>query len=117
MSGSGLPNKSYRNIEKKHGVRGKYVLSRVLPWVGRIIYFSGIAAMTYGGINMKNDIEKGQMYFGGGAAASFVSAYALDKRRKLMAMKEEFRLDKENDERIRQEIIKNQSNLEESLSD
>jgi len=50
-----LSNKFYRNIEKNHGERGKYILSRISPLIERLIFSGGVA---------------------------FISGYVLDKHRK-----------------------------------
>lgn len=110
-----LPNSSYRNIEKKHGQRGKYVLSRVFPWIGRLACIGGIAAMIYG-TTFKNDPEKSARYIGFGTITALASGYFLDERRNLINLKRKFQEDKEKDEKFREDIINQQSGLEETLN-
>jgi len=72
--------------------------------------------MIYGNEVGKKDIEKGSKYLGIGVITFLVSGYALDNHRRLNQMIKGFQKDKEEDERIREEIIKN-NNLESTLSD
>ena len=92
-----LPNKNYRNIEKKNSPKREYFLNRVAPWIGRALYFGGLATMTYGGVQMTRDIDNGQKIFGIGAGITFVSAYALSNRKKLIAMNRNFEEDRKKD--------------------
>jgi hypothetical protein len=109
-----LPNSSYRSIEKEHGERGKYIFNRVYPWIARILFVGGVTLMTYGGISMDKDVEKGQKYFGGGAAASFVSGYALDMRRRTNQLISRIQKESEEDERIVDNL---KANLEKKSED
>ena len=110
-------NKFYRQLGRKYGVRGKYVLSRVSPWVGKALFFGGLGVMFYGGEVSKEDIEKGTKYLGIGAATALISGYVLNNSMKLKQMRDQFEEDRQEDKRIRAEIKKNLSNLENSLED
>lgn len=117
-----LPNKNYRDIEKKYGIRGKYVFNRVVPWIGRLAFIGGVGLMIYGAVLIKmdrkidKDKDKGIKYLGIGAGASFVSGYALQNRKKTLELKNQFEEDRKEGERIRNVIIKKRS-LEGSLKD